>query len=327
MHRIKEDIKSRQFARCYLLYGEEDYLKTLYKNQLKKAVLTDSSDMNYSYFEGKGISMTALNDAAQTLPFFSDYRFLLVENSGLFKSQNELADLIKDFPASTVTVFVEQEIDKRNRLYKAVSSIGTICEMNGLDEKNLKFWAASLLQKAGKKIRESDLMYLFEKSGTDMELLSREIEKLLSFTGDRDIVTREDIDRICTTQVTSRIFAMIDALAVGNTASALKLYHDLLSNREKPLSILYLISRHFNILLQIKEAQALRTDDKTAAANAGIPPFSVRKYRSQSHNFTESQLKDLLDFCLRLENDIKTGQLNEQLAVELLLTNVNLPHL
>lgn len=323
MQRIKEDIRNHRFARCYLLYGEEDYLKNLYKNELKKAVLADSGDINYSRFEGRGISMKDLSEAAQTLPFFSDYRFLLIENSNLFKSQSELADLIKEFPSSTVIVFVEQEIDKRNRLYKAVCSIGTVCEMNGLDEKNLKFWAASLLQKSGKKIRESDLVYLFEKSGTDMELLVHEIEKLASFTEDRSIVTRADIDKICTSQVTSRIFAMIDCLAAGNTASALKLYHDLLSNREKPMSILYLISRHFNLLLQMKEAYAIRLDDKTAAANLGVPPFSVKKYRNQSHNFSEKQLTALLDFCLRLENDVKTGQLNEQLAVELLLTNIH----
>lgn len=322
MHRIKEHIKNHQFSRCYLLYGEEDYLKNLYKNQLKTAVLGDGGDINFSYFEGKNISATQLIDAAQTLPFFHDFRFLLVENSGFFKSQNELSDVIKEFPDTTVLVFVEHEIDKRNRLYKAVSSIGTVCEMNGLEEKNLKLWAASVLAKERKKIRESDLTYLFEKSGTDMELLSRELEKLSSYTGEREIIERADIDEICTTQVTSRIFVMIDDLAAGNITAALHLYKDLLSNREKPMSILFLITRHFNILLQMKEAQHLRLDDKTAAANASVPPFTVRKYRGQAKNFSEEQLKEILEECLRLENDVKVGKMNEQIAVELLLTGV-----
>lgn len=323
MQRIKEHIKTRRFSRFYLLYGEEDYLKKLYKNQLKAAVLADGGDMNYSRFEGRGISITQLTETAQTLPFFNDYRFILIEDSGLFKSQSDLADLIKDFPDTTVLVFSEKEIDKRNRLYKAVSSMGIICEMNGMEEKNLKLWAASLLSKEHKKIRESDLVYLFEKSGTDMELLSRELEKLISYTGSRDIVTRNDIDEICTTQVTSRIFVMIDNLAAGNTAAALHLYKDLLSNREKPLSILFLISRHFNILLQIKESETLGLDDKTAAAHAGVPPFSIRKYRSQSRNFTEKQLKNFLESCLEIENKVKSGRLNEQMAVELLLTGIH----
>ncbi len=322
MQRIKEHIKSHQFSRCYLLYGQEDYLKKLYKNQLKKAILTDENDINYSYFEGHGISIPQLVLSAQTLPFFNDYRFILVENSGLFGSQNELPNQIKDFPKTTILVFVEKEVDKRNRLYKAVASIGTICEMNGMEEKNLKLWVASLLSKEHKKIRESDLIYFFEKSGTNMELLSKELEKLISYTGNNEIVTREDIDAICTTQVVSQIFAMIDSLINGAMAAALHLYKDLLSSREKPLSILFLISRHFHILLQMKEAQTLQVDDKTAASRIGVPPFSIKKYRKQAYHFTEQELKYFLESCLSLEHDIKSGQIHEQIAVELLLAKI-----
>lgn len=327
MQQIKEHIKNHQFSRCYLFYGEEDYLKNLYKNQLTAAILADENgnNINYSYFEGKNISITQLNLAAQTLPFFHDFRLILIENSGLFKTQNELADLLKTFPTSTITIFIEKEIDKRNRLYKAVRSLGTICEMNGMEEKNLKLWAASILSKEHKKIRESDLVYLFEKSGTNMELLCREIEKLISYTMDREIITRTDIEEICTTQAESKIFVMIDHLATGNITKALSLYKDLLFNREKPMSILYLISRHFNILLQIKEAETLHFDNKTIASYIGIPPFSVKKYQEQSHHFTEIQLKNFLETCLKLEQDVKSGQINEQIAVELLLAGKTLP--
>ena len=45
MQRIKEHIKTRQFTRCYLLYGEEDYLKKLYKHQLTTAILGSGGDI------------------------------------------------------------------------------------------------------------------------------------------------------------------------------------------------------------------------------------------------------------------------------------------
>lgn len=322
MQKLKEQIKARQFSRCYLLYGEEQYLKNYYKNQLKKAVLGDSSDMNYTCFEGKNPARPQVLEAVQTMPFFADYRFVLVQNSGLFKTQNEFADLVKTLPDTVVLVFVEQEIDKRNRLYKAVQSVGSICELNGLDEKDLKIWAASLLAKEHKKIRETDLLYLFEKSGTDMELLSKELIKLASYAGERTVIERADIDAICTTQVTSRIFLMIDCMASGDKKKALGLYADLLANREKPLSILFLITRHFNILLQIKEAASLRLDNKTTASRIGIPPFSVRKYQVQAKGFTEQNLKQYLELCLQFEYDVKNGRLAEQLAVELLLAQI-----
>lgn len=85
MQRINEDIKSGQFRQIYLLYGEESYLRKQYRDRLKDAMTEDGDTMNYSYFEGKDISVGAVIDLAETLPFFADRRVIVVENSGLFK--------------------------------------------------------------------------------------------------------------------------------------------------------------------------------------------------------------------------------------------------
>ena len=53
MKKIQEQIKNRDFAKVYLLYGEEEYLKRYYKKQLVQAVLKDTDQMNYSAYEGK----------------------------------------------------------------------------------------------------------------------------------------------------------------------------------------------------------------------------------------------------------------------------------
>jgi hypothetical protein len=120
MKNIKEHIKQNQFKPVYLLYGQEAYLKNLYKNKLKNAILGNSDEMNFSYFEGKSIDLAKVIEIADTVPFFHDKRLIIIENSVLFKSQNDLADYIKSIPETTHIIFVENEIDKRNRLYKAV---------------------------------------------------------------------------------------------------------------------------------------------------------------------------------------------------------------
>ena len=120
MKTIKEHIKTNQYKPAYLLYGAEDYLKKSYQAKLKDGILGSGDEMNYSYFEGKGIEVERIVESAQTLPFFADHRLIMIKNSGLFKSQNDLADFIKEFPDTTVLVFVEQEVDKRNRLFKVV---------------------------------------------------------------------------------------------------------------------------------------------------------------------------------------------------------------
>ncbi len=316
---IKEHIKSNSFKSFYLLYGSEEYLKKLYRDKLKKAILKDDSDMNYSYFEGRDAEPRKIYEAAQTLPFFNDYRLIIIENSGLFKNQSELGELLDTSPDSTIILFVETEIDKRNKLFKLVRDRGTVSEMNGLDEQNLRLFVASLLEQEGKRISEANIVYLLDKIGTDMVNITNEVEKIISYCIGKAIVTSEDIDAVVTTQITGKIFQMIDAIGGKQANKALAFYYDLLSVREKPLSILFLITRHFNILLQTKDLQALGYNQTSISEMVGVPSFAVNKYLSQTKNFTSKRLKEALEFGVDIEEQIKTGRMPEKIGVELFI--------
>jgi DNA polymerase-3 subunit delta len=319
MKNIKEHIKQNDFRQVYLLYGSEGYLKKLYKDKLKTAILGDGDDMNYSYFEGKGIDTSKVIAVADTLPFFSEKRLVMIENSGLFKSQNDLADYMKNIPETTHMIFVETEVDKRNRLFKAVKDVGTISEMNSLDEANLKLWIASILDKDKKKITGDTVLYLLSKTGTDMENIQNEIEKLICYAYERDIITSADIDEVCTTQITSKIFVMIDSIASRKQDKALELYYDLLALKEKPMSILFLITRQFNILIQVKDLVSLGYNNTIISQKTGLPPFTISKYVGQSKNFSMNKLKEAVKTCADIEERVKTGRIMDKIGVELLI--------
>ncbi|WP_310605255.1 DNA polymerase III subunit delta [Anaerosporobacter sp.] len=319
MKSIKEDIKSNNFKPAYLLYGSEIYLKNLYKNKLKVAMIGEEESMNYSHFDGKGIDVPSVIGIANTLPFFAERRVIVIENSGFFKNASDLADYMKDIPETTHFIFVEEEVDKRNRMYKALKDIGHISEMNGMDEAILKLWVASLLSKDKKKVTERTLMYLLNKTGSDMENLQTEIEKLVCYAMERDVITEVDIDAVCTTQLENKIFQMIDAIASKRQEQALALYYDLLALKEKPMSILFLITRHFNILLQIKEMKRLNMANAAMGQKAGVPPFAVNKYLTQINNFTTPVLKEAVTYCVDIEEMIKTGRLIDKIGVEMLI--------
>lgn len=316
---IREHIKTGDFKPFYLLYGSEDYLKKLYRDKLKSAILGEENDINYSYFEGKDIDPKKVFEASQTLPFFSNRRLVLIEHSGLFKVSSEIGELLSDIPDSTIVIFVEDEIDKRNKMYKLVKDRGTVSEMNGLDEKNLKLFVASLMD--GKKITEATVSYLLDKTGSDMGNIRNETEKLINYTMGRDVITAEDVDAVVTTQITGKIFQMIDAIGSKQQKKALEMYYDLLSVREKPMSILFLIIRHFNILLQVKDMQAFGFAAPSMSEKVGVPPFAVSKYMGQARNFTSKRLKEALEFGSDIEEQIKTGRMVEKIGVELFIIN------
>ena len=115
---LQEDIKTGKFKNAYLLFGEEAYLKIQYKEKLIHALNPDDDTMNFTKYEGKGIEVREMIDLCETMPFFADHRVVLVENSGFFKNKcDELADYMKTLPDYLRLVFVEEEVDKRSRMY------------------------------------------------------------------------------------------------------------------------------------------------------------------------------------------------------------------
>lgn len=320
MKSLNEDLKTGKFKQVYLLFGEENYLKKQYKDRLTKALISEEDTMNYAYYEGKGIDVREIIDLAETMPFFSERRLIVIENSGFFKNATpELAEYMKDIPETTYFVFVETELDKRSKLFKAVKDKGRIVELARQDEKTLVRWIYGNVKKEGKQITESSIHYLLSKCGTDMENLQKEMEKLFCYTLDKEVIQIEDIDAICTTQITNEIFDMVNAVAEKKQKRALDRYYDLLALKEPAMRILYLLSRQFRLLMEVKEMTGQGYDKKSIASKSGLHPFAVGKYIEQSRRFSKKELRNILEDSVDIEERVKTGRLQDVLAVELFI--------
>lgn len=320
MKSLNEDIKTGNLKGVYLLYGEESYLKKQYRDRLSKAVLPDGDQMNYAYYEGKGINPAELIDLAETMPFFAERRLIVAENSGFFKNAvPELADYIKTMPETVCFLFIEDEVDKRGRMYKAVKDKGRAVELKRQDEKTLLYWIAGNVKREGKQIKESVAKYLISKSGDDMERLVNELEKLFSFTLGRTEITEEDIDAVCSVQITNQIFDMVESVAMKKQKKALERYYDLLALKEPPMRILYLLSRQFRLLFLVKELQKKGCDKGLIAKKAGLHPFVAGKYMQQSKSFSGKELRNIMEDAAEFEEMVKTGRLSDRMSVELFI--------
>lgn len=318
MQTITEQMKSGQLSRFLLLYGEERYMVRYYKNQIVKILGLESDEMNCSHYEGERIDLSELLDVAQTLPFFAEQRLILVENSGFFKTSNDLADFLNDVPDTTYFLFVERTVDKRNRLYKYFSKNGCVTEVKPKAENELVNWVAAYLKSAGKAVTKNTVLLILNKVGTSMEMLSMELEKLIGYAWDKEAIGDSEVEAVCTNQVTNKIFEMVDAVAARNQKKALLLYHDLLALKEPPTRILYLFTRHINQMIQVKEEEGRGSRDELAK-KLGIPSFAVGKIGVQAKHFSEKQLLGMLAQTVKMEEDVKSGRLMDQLSVEIFI--------
>ena len=325
MRRIIEDIKTGQFSNVYLLAGQEAYLRKQYRDKLSDALISSDDTMNKTCFAGKDIDVNEVIELAGTMPFFAPRRVIIVENSGWFKQSNDrLADFFKQVPDTTFLIFVEEEVDKRNKVYKALTAAGYAANFDVQDEATLKKWVVGLLKKENKQITVDAVNLLLDRTGTDMEAIHKEVEKLICYKYYDEGITVEDVDSLCSVKLQNKIFDMVEAVSNRNQKVALDLYYDLLALKEAPMKILSLIARQFNSLLQVREMRQKGYNEKDIAEKTGLNAYYLKtKYIPQSAKFKTEQLRGALLKCVEAEEAVKIGKMTDQLSVELIIVGLS----
>ena len=294
MKTIDNDIKAGDFKKVYLLYGQERYLIKQYRDKLIKAMVSEGDSINFSSFEGDGINQKEIIDLAETLPFFADKRVILIEDAGIFsKAGDELGEYLKDSPESTHFIFVEESVDKRSKLYKAAAKCGNPVEFKEQTDETLARWIGMRIRKDGKGMSQA----AYNKDGLELS----------------------DVEAVTTEQITNKVFEMVDAIASHKQKRALELYYDLLALKEPAMRIMYLISRQFNILMNVKAMTNKGFGNKDIASKAGCPEWAVRKYQAQCRAYSLDDLKRAVRDGVAYEEAVKTGRMNDQMAVELFI--------
>lgn len=317
---ITKDIQNHQFKPVYLLSGEETYLTRQFCERLAEAIAGNDS-MNVNRFQEKNPDIREIISLADTMPFFAESRLIIIENSGFFKrDSSELADYLSQMPESTHIIFREDEIDKRNRLFKKVKELGYFAEMKRQTEAELERWILTILKKEQINLTRSTMSYLLETIGTDMNVIRNELDKLIAYLGDKKVLEPADIDKICSRQISGQIFEMIDAMSSKNRKRAFQLYYDLIALKEPPMRILFLITRQYLQLYQIKEMQKQGLSGQALTAASGLSSYAIRKVSQRASRFSSEELKHCIEECAQMDEQIKTGLIRDSIAVELLIT-------
>ncbi len=320
MRRIDEDIAKGQFQNLYLIYGEEDYLKLQYKNKLIAALVNEGDNMNFSKYQDNGINTAQIIDQAETMPFFAEHRVILIENSGFGKKMPEdLGNYLSTIPEFTVFIFVEPTADKRGKLYKAAKAVGRDIEINMPNEAVLAKWVGVQLNAAGKQMKKDAWSQFLNMTHESMDNMSRELEKLITYVGDRNQITIDDVNAICIAKVETKIFDMLNAISAKDMVKTMDLYQDMLSAKEPPMRILTMIVRQFRQMKVVKELSGFGNNASTIAGKVGMPDFAVRRTMQLAGNFSDKEITNLLNDAADFEEQFKTGRLDEKLAVELII--------
>jgi len=338
---VSNNLSAKEYKQAYLLYGNEAYLRNYYKNALKAALVTEGDNLNYSYFEGAGTDVNEVVNLLQTMPFLAEHRVVIVENSGWFgKSSSDsdsdekdsnatgkfglLIDTIKNLSEDTIVIFAEEKVDKRSKLFKTVSQNGVAEEYVEQTDDQLARWLYNLAKASGKNMDSKTAYYLVSECGKDMILLQNEMEKLIAWCLERDSITTEDVDIVCTHQVNNKIFDMIACIAVHKQKEALNLYYDLLTLRESPFHILTLMVRQYTQMLAVKDGQLKNESVSVTASKLSMQDWLAKKVAEQVRRMDIKDIKKNLEACAKADEDIKNGNMQDMMSVELLIVSCSM---
>lgn len=338
MKSIDEDIKEGRFKNIYFLIGVERYLISQYRDKLVKALAGEDDGINCKFYTGVMPDVNELIGFLDTVPFFAPRRVAVVEDTGIFKSSDStLAAYLPELPETSYIIFVESFkgsrdkrdekkdkyektlLNKSNKLYKTVQSLGRIVEFNRMSRDILDRWLVKRFKDAGLSIKRNAMELLYEYAGDDMSLLYSESEKLICYRLGHSTIEEDDVRAICTRNIGNDVFEMVSAIAVKNRKKALKLYYDLLELKEKPMDILRRIVTEFNRLMTVKSLKADGLGTEEIGSVIGLPKFVVNKYINVSSRFTHEYLKQAVTDCIDTETLFKQGRMNDIIGVELII--------
>ena len=83
-----------------------------------------------------------------------------------------------------------------------------------------------------------------------------------------------------------------------------------------------MITRQFRLLIQVKELQEKGLPAPEMAKAIGQHPFVVDKVGQQTRNFTLDQLERIYAHLLDLDVAIKTGEMGDGLALDVLVAEL-----
>ena len=235
---LNDGLAKGEFRRIYLLCGEQAYLRLQNREKLVKALLGDGDAMNLSRYSGSDVSARDVIDMAETLPFFADRRVVVIENSGLLSPKSasrsvtgsktaaalteeadKIADFVPQIQDTAAIVMVEENVDKRGRLYKAIAKsqkdgLGMILECSTPEEADLRAWASGIFRRSGLTISGRTLALFLSYAGEDMLNIAGEAEKLCCYCLGQREITEQAVRDVCSPRIRDRIFDMIEAIAL-----------------------------------------------------------------------------------------------------------------
>lgn len=328
---IWKSIRSGQIDPVYLIIGTESYFveKTL---DLMKASMTQAGELELSFFDLDEVPVEHVVDEADTFPFFSDRKLIIAKNASFLKAAERgkekvehdlkaLENWLQNPPSSSVTIFVApyEKLDERKKIVKAIKQHAIVVEAKALQTNDLESWLSQEAKGFGKDINRGAVRKLVEMAGTNLTLLSSEIEKMSLYLGAEGEITERLVEEMTARTLEQDAFKMLQAYLDGDISTALSVYYDLLRQKEEPVALAALLASQIRFMIHVYYLQRKGYHAQQISKQLKAHPYRVKLLVEKRQPFSEQRLLEVLGDLADIDLQLKTVSGNRERVLEFFL--------
>ncbi len=308
----------------YLLTGADDFAISQRLVSLQAVLPDDLRDLNRVRLDGRKLKLDELARACEAQPFLAERRIVIVDEALKHSKAGKERDALKAYlpavPAFCDLIFVEPgEVDKRNALYTYLRSHAEVMVCEPRQGTELLRWVQQYATSQQASMDQAAAQRLVDLAGSDSRTLATEIERLATYAGVGGRITAAMIDATVADAQEQNLFAFLDDLSRRRAQSALRGVRALLAAGQTPSYLLFMLMRQVRILLLVGELQQQRLRPEQIASQLRLQPFVVKKALDQGRGFAPAELRRFHDQLLAIDHASKTGQVQAEVALELLV--------
>ncbi len=297
-----------------LLYGKDAYrLKEKIDEIVEEYKKKHNSGFNLRFLNAKEVNFDDFKSDFSSISMFQEKKLFVLSNvfSNLKFKEGLLEKGQSIFDSSNILIIVEDgDISARDKLFSLLKEKAKVEAFNLLRMDQVKKWVKKKLN--GKEIEDNALDKLIEFVGNDLWRMSKEIEKLINYSG--KTIKEKDIELLVSPIFDNNIFDTIDAIARKEKKRAIDLISHHIKSGDAVPYIFSMIAFQFRNIISVKDVENPET--------LGINPFILRKSVSQAKNFSMQDLKRIYERIVSLDTDIKTGRISPEVALDFLIFDV-----
>lgn len=322
----------------YLLYGDDGHEMTKTIHEMVARMGDQSiAEMNITRFQGSP-RIDELRNAAFAMPFLADRRLVIVSNAIEFvrgqKNKEPFLAFIPQMPqTSALVLLVETVLDRKKWkdfdnnhwllkwIHSQQSDLVWMREFARPEARKMVAWIIEEVRRQHGEIIPAAAIELAGYIGTNTQMASLEIDKLLNYVNFERPVDVDDVIELISDIAPISIFDMVDAMAEGRKKEAVQRLHGLLESEDIYL-LFGMIVRQFRLLLLAREILDQGGLKAQIATDLHIHPYVAEKLEKQAEHFSQKNLEDIYKKLLVIDENMKTSQMDALIALDIFVSEL-----